>query len=181
MQRTPTIDAGSRQVRPEVIRSASTTEPPRPGETSWPADLVEAYEEHWLALARLAYLMTGSQSVAEELVQEVFLAARPRWNGITNPAGYLRTSVVNATRDWGRHQQVVAKHQPRAPEPAIDHPDELWDALARLDHRRRSAVVLRFYADLPDDEIAELLGCRPATVRTLIHRALRDLRREMNP
>jgi len=89
--------------------------------------------------------------------------------------------VVNATRDWGRHQQVVARHQPSAPEVSIDHPDELWDALQRLDERRRTAVVLRYYADLPDDDIAGILGCRRATVRTLIHRALRDLRREMKP
>ncbi|MEZ5204707.1 MAG: sigma-70 family RNA polymerase sigma factor [Acidimicrobiales bacterium] len=102
------------------------------------------------------------------------------------PRTYLRTAVVNATRDWGRHQQIVRKHRrsvEQALRPAVGthEPDELWDALARLDDRRRRAVVLRFYLDLPDPEIAELLGCRPGTVRTLIHRALRDLRREVTP
>ena len=152
--------------------------------TGWPTSLVEAYHEHWLGLTRLAYLLTRDRAVAEELVQEVFVAARRRWAQIDNPAGYLRTSVVNATRDWGRHQQVVRRHQPSRAQAldastTVDAPDELWDALARLDERRRRAVVLRFYLDLPDGEIAELLGCRPGTVRTLIHRALRDLRREM--
>jgi RNA polymerase sigma-70 factor (sigma-E family) len=152
----------------------------------WPADFVDRYREQWLDLARLAYLLTGDRAVGEELVQDAFVAARRRWDQIDNPGGYLRTSVVNASRDWGRHQQVVRKHEPSAPEAlraatSEDHPDELWDALGRLDDRRRQAVVLRFYLDLPDAEIAELLGCRPGTVRTLIHRALRDLRREMMP
>lgn len=165
-------------MQPDVSAGQGPTGPPEPT-SPWPADLVDAYEENWLALTRLAYLMTGDRSVAEELVQEVFLAARPRWHRITNPGGYLRASVVNATRDWGRHQQVVARHLPRTSEPVIDQPDELWDALGRLERRRRAAVVLRFYAELPDREIAQILRCRPATVRTLIHRAMRDLRREM--
>ena len=53
--------------------------------------------------------------------------------------------------------------------------DAVWDVLRRLPELQRAAVVLRFYEDRPDDEIAELLGCRPATVRSLIHRALTRL------
>jgi RNA polymerase sigma factor (sigma-70 family) len=152
----------------------------------WPPSLVDQYRRDWADLTRLGYLLTGNRAVAEELVQDVFVAVRTRWDRIDNPGGYLRTSLVNAARDWGRHQQVVRRHEPTAPEAlraatSEDHPDELWDALGRLDGRRRQAVVLRFYLDLPDGEIAELIGCRPATVRTLIHRALRDLRREMTP
>lgn len=79
----------------------------------WPESLVRAYDERWLELVRLAYVLTGDEAVAEELVQDVFVAARPRWEAIANPGGYLRTSVVNATRDWGRHQQVVQRHEPR--------------------------------------------------------------------
>lgn len=163
------------------MRPNGVTSSPVAGASAWPPGLVAAYEEHWSSLTRVAYLLTGDRAVAEELVQDAFVAARLRWDRIDNPGGYLRTSVVNATRDWGRHQDVVAKHLPHQVDPSVDHPDELWDALDRLDHRRRSAVVLRYYADLPDPEIAEILDCRPATVRTLIHRALRDLRREMRP
>lgn len=149
--------------------------------TAWPDALVAAYRDRWEDLVRLAYLLTGNRDAAEELVQDVFVSALGHWDAIDNPGGYLRTSVVNATRDWGRHQQVVQRHQGPRPVHALDHPDELWDALDRLDQRRRSAVVLRYYLDLPDAEIATLLGCRLATVRTLIHRALRDLRREISP
>jgi RNA polymerase sigma factor (sigma-70 family) len=56
-------------------------------------------------------------------------------------------------------------------------PDEMWDALAELKDRQRVAIVLRFYEDMHDEQIAEILGCRPATVRTAIHRGLRSLRR----
>ena len=168
------------------IPPESTVGPDRAGPegtdaSGWPAGLVATYQERWVPLTRLAYLLTGTESVAEELVQEVFLRARPVWARLDNPAGYLRTSLVNAVRDWARHQAVADRHRPLRPAVGIDHPDELWDALDRLDDRRRAAVVLRFYEDLPDVEIAGLLGCRPATVRTLIHRALRDLRREIQP
>jgi RNA polymerase sigma factor (sigma-70 family) len=157
-----------------------------PATSGWPPSLVERYQQEWADLTRLGYLLIGDRAVAEELVQDVFLAARPRWDRIENPGGYLRRSLVNATRDWVRHQQVVRRHAPSESEArraatSEDHPDELWDALGRLGERRRQAVVLRFYLDLPDAEIAELIGCRPATVRTLIHRALHDLRREMTP
>jgi RNA polymerase sigma factor (sigma-70 family) len=55
--------------------------------------------------------------------------------------------------------------------------DEMWDALATLNDRQRAAIVLRFYEDLPDAAIAEVLGCRVATVRTAIHRGLKSLRK----
>jgi RNA polymerase sigma factor (sigma-70 family) len=55
--------------------------------------------------------------------------------------------------------------------------DEMWDALATLNDRQRAAIVLRFYEDLPDADIAEILGCRTATVRTAIHRGLGSLRK----
>ena len=70
---------------------------------------------------------------------------------------------------------------PSPPEPAVLGADELWDALGRLDERRYTAIVLRFYEDLPDAEIAAVLGCRPATVRTLVRRGLAALRKEIEP
>jgi RNA polymerase sigma factor (sigma-70 family) len=165
-----------------VIISMPTDAPGLATTDHWPVELVAAYRDQWLRLTRLAYLLTGNREVAEEITQDAFVAARGRWASIANPAGYLRTSVVNAARDWGRHQQVVRRRaEATRPDVSLDEPDELWDALDRLDPRRRQAVVLRFYLDLPDAEIAELLGCRPATVRTLVHRALHDLRREMTP
>ena len=75
---------------------------------------------------------------------------------------------------------VVRAHPPERPDPVLMEADELWDALGRLDERRRAAIVLRFYADVPVAEIAEILDCRPVTVRTSIHRGLQQLRREID-
>ena len=160
---------------------ASAPRSPSVSGDGWPADLLTLYHERWVTLTRLAFVLTGDRAVAEDLVQDVFVRARGRWAQIDEPAAYLRTAVVNATRDWARRAAVAERHRPRSAPPAVDHPDEVWDALARLDHRRRAAIVLRFYDDLPDAEIAALLHCRPATVRTLVHRGLRDLRRELRP
>ena len=64
-----------------------------------------------------------------------------------------------------------------AAEAIMSEPDELWDALATLPARQRAAVVLRYYADLPVAEIGAALGCRPGTVKSLLHRGLGELRK----
>lgn len=140
-----------------------------------------AYHDHWLDLTRLGYLLTGDRGTAEEVVQDAFVRTLAAWSRVESPLPYLRTCVVNGVRDRGRRIAVAERRAERPTMHTVDHPDELWDALSRLDLRRRSAIVLRFYADLPDRDIAEILGCRPATVRTLVHRGLRDLRQELTP
>ncbi len=145
----------------------------------WPSGLVDLYRTERLGLVRLAYLLVHRQEVAEEIVQDAFIAARPAWTGVQDPIRYLRRAVVNRCRSWGRHQQVVMAHSPPPPEPTDLAADELWDALGRLDERRRAAIVLRFYGGLPHKEIAEILGCRPTTVRTSIHRGLAQLGKEI--
>lgn len=163
---------GRRSAHQEERRAAA-------GDGDWPAALVELFLAERTSFVRLAYLLTGQRAVAEEIVQESFISTRQAWPGVQDPARYLRTTVVNRCRSWGRHQQVVRAHPPGRPEATTQEADELWDALGRLDPRRRAAVVLRYYADLPHAEIADLLGCRPATVRTSIHRALLQLRQEI--
>jgi RNA polymerase sigma factor (sigma-70 family) len=145
----------------------------------WADELVALYRERHVAMVRLAYLSTGDRAAAEEIAHDAFVAVQRNWAGVRDPASYLRTAVVNRTRSWGRRHQLERRFQhPPAASAALEA-DELWDALARLSPRRRIAVVLRYYADLPDDEIAAILDCRPATVRTLLHRALHDLRQEI--
>ncbi len=146
---------------------------------AWPAELEAFYAAEWTAFVRLAYLMTGRRDVAEEVVQDAFVSCAPRWAHIDKPRAYLRTAVANGCRDWLRRLKLDRERNARAPDADHMEPDELWDALGRLGERRRVAVVLRFYEDLPDSEIAEVLGCAPSTVRSLVHRALADLRREV--
>jgi RNA polymerase sigma factor (sigma-70 family) len=77
---------------------------------------------------------------------------------------------------------VGRRRTPTAPPLTVDAPelDHMWTALARLQPRRRTALVLRFYEDLPINEIARLLECRPGTVSSLLHRGLADLRKVLD-
>lgn len=151
--------------------------PPVP--VPWHDELVRMYERHFDGLVRLAYLVSGEAALAEEVVQDAFVKAHGSWNTVRDPLPYLRTAVVNGCRSWGRRQKLERERRPRPPEPIRQQPDELWDALATLKERPRTAIVLRYYADLPDAEIAEILGCRIPTVRSTIHRALAALRKEI--
>lgn len=160
-------------MRAEPIDSAPPVSP-------WDDTLVQLYEQEHDRLVRLAYLVSGEASVAEEVVQGAFVKAHRSWDRKRHPLPYVRTAVINGCRSWGRRRKLERERRPDPPEPMRQEPDELWDALARLKDRQRAAIVLRFYADLPDAEIAPILGCRVPTVRTTIHRALAALRREID-
>lgn len=151
-----------------------------PAVVHWDDDLVQLYEQHFDQLVRLAYLVSGQAEQAEEVVQEAFVKTHRSWARVRDPLPYLRTAVVNGCRSVGRRQILERERQPSPPEPAVLEADELWDALGVLTDRQRSAVVLRFYCDLPDADIAAALGCREATVRTSVHRALAKLRKEID-
>lgn len=144
---------------------------------------VELYRDRYEPMVRLAYLLTSDRATAEELVQDAFVKVHRQWDrGIDHPKAYLRTAVVNACHSWGRRKVREREHHRRrleaVPDPELVS-DEMGDILTALPDRQRAAIVLRYYEDLPEDEIAELLGCRPNTVRTMIHRGLKALRKEI--
>lgn len=150
----------------------------------------ELYGANHAALVRLAFLLTGSAEVAQDVVQEAFVGLHRRWQTVHDPVSYVRRSVVNATHSHhrraarARSKEVVGGDPERALSlvPArADEPDELSDTLAALPDRQRSAIVLRFYVDLPDAAIAEILGCRVGTVASLVHRGLAALREVVEP
>jgi RNA polymerase sigma-70 factor (sigma-E family) len=140
---------------------------------------VDLYRERYAPMVRLAYLMTGSQAIAEELVQDAFVSVHRSWARATQPSAYLRTTVVNACRSWGRRRSLELLRKPPPPEPSTMVADELWDVLQTLPPRQRAAIVLRFYEDMPDEEIAALLDCKVATVRTAVFRGLEKLRKQV--
>jgi len=152
---------------------------PRRVDGGWPEPLLDCYTHDRLQLVRIAYLITGNPHVAEELVHDAFVATLRSWNQVRAPKPYVRAAVVNASRSWLRRRKLERAHVHDRPEPSMASPDELADVLGRLNPRQRTAVVLRYYEGLPDAEIAEVLGSRVATVRTLIHRALGALRKEI--
>jgi RNA polymerase sigma factor (sigma-70 family) len=144
------------------------------------SDLGELYEREWAPLLRVAYLLTGSQSTAEEIVQDAFVRIQSTPTRVLNPAAYLRTSVANASRSVHRHRAVVERTPLPRPEPSLAAHDELFDALAKLPWRQQAALALRFHLDLPESEIAIALGCRPSTVRSITRRALAQLRKDLS-
>ncbi len=152
--------------------------------SSEPAAAVAAlYREHALGLIRLAYVTQGSRAAAEDIVQEAFCGLYRRWDHLGSPdkaLAYLRSSVLNGCRNAGRRSARSPRtvtHEPPADsaESAAligERRREVVSALRRLPHRQREAVVLRFYLDRSDPEIAEVMGISVNTVRSTLRRGI---------
>ncbi|MGM1062254.1 SigE family RNA polymerase sigma factor [Saccharothrix sp. Mg75] len=139
------------------------------------------------ALMRFATVLTCEPWLAEDLVSDVLARAFERWDRISRtdqPHAYVRRMVVNEYLSWRRRLGRAAPRADVEPEarPVGDGADERAERdamirrLAGLPRKQRAAVVLRYYADLPDADIAAELGCRVSTVRSQISRALATLR-----
>jgi RNA polymerase sigma-70 factor (sigma-E family) len=144
------------------------------------------YEQTAVSLIRLAYVILGDRQAAEDVVQDAFCSLYRRFDRLGDPNGaaqYVRTSVINGCRSALRRRAVrlrkVMYELPAASAEAAvlgtEERNDLLRAVDRLPERQREAVVLRFYLDLPDEEIARLMNIRPGTVRSTIHRALAAL------
>ncbi|HEY3142081.1 MAG TPA: sigma-70 family RNA polymerase sigma factor [Acidimicrobiales bacterium] len=133
-------------------------------------------------LRRIAYLMTGQAAVAEEIVHDAFIRVHSHLDTVHSPPAYLRTTVVRLCIAWQQRDRMARERTPYDRQ-WVDPPeiDEMWDRLAQLPPDQRVVLVLRYYEDLPLGQIADVMGCRPVTVRTRIHRALNRLRKEMTP
>jgi RNA polymerase sigma-70 factor (sigma-E family) len=137
------------------------------------------------ALLRYAMLLSGDREQARDLVQEVLARALVKWGRIgtiEEPYAYVRRMVTNEFLSWRRRRKLTTvpldeAHEAATPEP--DTPDDLRGLLARLPGRQRAVLVLRYYEDLTDDEIAAALGCRVGTVRGYASRGLAALRIEL--
>lgn len=151
----------------------------------WPEGFDGFYRTHYAGMVRLASLITMRQAVGEEIVQDAFVAVAVRWDDVRRPEPYLRSAVINYSRTAASRslrERLVDTVPETFTNGDINVPADMkqvWYALHRLTPRRRTAVVLRFYEDLDDREIADLMACRPSTVRSLVHRATRQLRKEL--
>jgi RNA polymerase sigma-70 factor (sigma-E family) len=145
-----------------------------------PSTFAELFEEQRVPMVRLAHLITGSNAIAEELVQEAFVRVHNRWDEVDNPPAFLRTVVTNLCRSEVRRARLIPRrvvHTITATgDPEID---ETWAAVCRLPFRQRAVLVLRYYADLPEAEIARVLDCQVGTVKSTHHRAIAKLRTEL--
>lgn len=139
------------------------------------------------ALLRFAYVLSGDGHLAEDLVQEVLARSHRRWERIERmqaPEAYVRKSIVREYLSWKRRKASTERVVAAVPDWA-DHRDhahdlavrgEMWAMLSGLPRAQRAVLVLRFYADLTDEEIAAQLGCGQSTVRAHAARALAKLR-----
>jgi RNA polymerase sigma-70 factor (sigma-E family) len=137
------------------------------------------------ALMRFATVLTCQAWLAEDVVSDVLGRAFERWDRISamdEPHAYVRRMVVNDYLSWRKRLARTSPHADVEPAVLPDGADERAERdamirrLAALPRKQRAAVVLRYYAGLPNREIATQLGCRETTVRSQIHRALATLR-----
>lgn len=165
----------------------AATASPELEEGTRPVSFEAFYVASYDSLVRLAYVLTSSREVAEDIVQDSFVHLHHRYDEVQAPERYIRRSVVNATHS---HFRRVARERDKRPLLYVvpdgeDAPatagGELDDVLMSLPYRQRAAVVLRFYSGLSEIEIADVLGCRPGTVGSLVHRALQRMRRVLEP
>jgi len=142
-------------------------------------------------LLRYAVMLTGERHLAADLVQDVLVKAFERWSQIAQadrPDRYVLTMVTNQYLSWRRRWAVrsmvtVADVPDRVGDQPIESAyaarDDMWRRLAGLPRRQRAVLVLRYYEQLADGEIAEVLGCSPGTVRGHASRALAALRADL--
>lgn len=171
--------------------------------TPSPADadrvIAQLYEAHWDRLVRLAWLLLHDQSAAEDVVQDAYVATHRNWASIRESGrvlGYLQTAVVNGCRSLQRRSIVVDRHHAReiasaealgraSHESAESHVlrsaerSTMVDALATLPGRQREVLVLRYYCDLSEAQIAQVLDISPGSVKAHAHRGLGALRASM--
>jgi RNA polymerase sigma factor (sigma-70 family) len=144
-------------------------------------DLDELFRHQRASMVSLARMLTGSEAIAEEIVQEAFLKLHQRPAVIENPEGYLRTTVTNLCRNHVRHLAVEGRTRVRERLVLEDVAlDELWGHICELPFRQRAVLALRFYNDLPEAEIAAVLDCPLGTVKSTLHRGLKELRRKLS-
>jgi RNA polymerase sigma-70 factor (ECF subfamily) len=149
-----------------------------------PSTVDHLYRAHITYAIRLAYLVSGSVSAAEDIAHDAFIKAAARRESISGPGGfrpYLRAAVVRTARSYARGEARRRGRERRAlsprvaGEPAIVDPS-LIDALRQLGQRERTALVLAAWDDLDHNAIASVLRCRPATARSLLSRARTHVR-----
>ena len=139
-------------------------------------------------LLRYAVMLTGDRHQAADLVQDVLVKVFRNWSrigSVEDPDGYVLRMVTNQYLSWRRSWTVrhvvpvdeLPDHA-AAPDTGAAHADrdDLWARLGELPKRQRAVLVLRYYEQLTDAEIARVLGCSAVTVRGYAHRALASLR-----
>jgi len=169
------VDGGMTQPVPAIVPSWDTAPAERVDEIT---DFASFFSREADPMVRLAIGLVDLPERAEEIVQDAFERTLLAWDRLQRPGAYLRTAVVNGCRSELRRRRVMRRHvEPPAAEAVAPREAYLLDAIARLTPQRRIALTLRFYADLPEAEIARMMRVRVGTVKSLVSRGLADLRK----
>jgi RNA polymerase sigma-70 factor (sigma-E family) len=152
------------------------------------AELAALHREHYLRLVRLACLLLDDRGTGEEVVQEAFVQVYRSWSRVEQPLTYLRSTVMNLARSRMRRRLVTRRRtEPMSP-PAmspeehavlLDDHREVLDAMRRLPGRQHECLVLRYYLDLSESEIAATLGISNGSVKSHSSRGLSALARHL--
>lgn len=154
-------------------------------EVAWASRMAGAYAVFAPAMYRLALSLTNDHSAAEDLLQEAFVRvfSRPRHvTGSRELGAYLNRTVINLARRRWRRARMERSFLARAMAPAESDASSdgvhevVWRLLMQLPIRQRAAIVLRYYEELTEAEVADRLGCSPAAARSLMHRGMKRLR-----
>lgn len=146
-----------------------------------PREFRAFYEHEHSVQVRRAFLLTGSNEQANDVVHDAMIGVLRRWDHLDNPGGYLNRSVINGCRDTARrsssHRRLVRALRP------IEHDEPeyqiLDDAIAGLPFNQRATVVLRYYGGWTTEEIAHALDCSPNSIGPWLSRALDTLRKDL--
>ncbi len=171
-------------LRPDAFLAPATAR------AEWSPDhaVIELYSRHYRSLVRLAALLLRDTPTAEEVVQDAFVAMHGGWQRLRDTEkalAYLRQAVVNRSRSVLRHRMVVEKNLQSAPPdmPSAEHGafallerSAVVAALRNLPDRQREAIVLRYYGDLSEAEIATTMGISCGAVKSHTSRGMAALR-----
>ncbi len=135
--------------------------------------IAAVFEADYSRLCRLAYLLTGDGTRAEEIVMEAFVRSLAKWRTVREPSAYVRRTVVRLSSNRRRRaflerRQSFTREPVTKPGEPVDH---VLAAVRALPPRQRAAVVLRYWEDMSEADIASALGCAPGTVKSQLAKA----------
>jgi RNA polymerase sigma factor (sigma-70 family) len=170
---------GSHRAVSEATKASGPSDSAGPGGETF----ADFYRREYDRSLRLAWLLTGSQAAAEDIVQDAMTGVYRLFDRVESPAAYLRRAVVNRAKSRQRDEQrqqdrLMLQEQRRSAADVADR--ELLDLIGQLPYRQRVVIVARYWGGWSEKEIAGALGCRPGTVKSLASRALNRLRTEVD-
>lgn len=153
-------------------------------------DFADIYAAHHAEALRLAYLLTGDAHRAEDVVSDAFIKVFRRWDdtAISQPRAYIRRAVINEANSRFRRLAIERREAAKqtgdgrgslSADDQVANQDQVFAALRRMPERQRTALVLRFYSDLPEREIAAAMDVSVGTVKSSLSRGLDRLRAEL--